>query len=78
MIRLTRVVGFLLMAAGALVVLAYLIKPLRFIWPLLRALPWPIQVGLAAAALGFVLLLGSLIWERMEQREQDRSLRDDL
>jgi len=77
MIRLTRIVGFLLIAAGAVTLLTWMIKPLRFIWPWLRALPWPIQLGLGLAALGLVLLLGSLIWERLEEREQDRSLREE-
>jgi membrane protein implicated in regulation of membrane protease activity len=76
-IRLTRIVGFLLIAAGAVVLLTWLIKPLRFVWPWLRALPWPIQLGLGVAAAGFLLILGSLVWERLEEREQDRSLRDD-
>ena len=77
MIRLIRIFGFLLIAAGGVVLLTWLVKPLRFLWPWLRALPWPIQLGLAAAAAGFLLLLASLIWERFEGREQDRSLRDD-
>ncbi|HUT24026.1 MAG TPA: hypothetical protein VM492_06780 [Sumerlaeia bacterium] len=77
MIRLIRIFGFLLIAAGGVVLLTWLVKPLRFLWPWLRALPWPIQLGLAAAAAGFLLLLASLIWERFEEREQDRSLRDD-
>lgn len=77
MIRLIRIVGFLLIATGALVLLTWLIKPLRFFWPWLRALPWPIQLGVAAAAAGLLLLFGSLIWERLEEREQDRRLLDD-
>ena len=77
MIRLIRIVGFLLMAAGAVVLLTWLIKPLRFVWPWLRALPWPVQLGLGAAAAGLLLLLGSLIWERLEEREKDSSLRDE-
>ncbi len=77
MIRLIRIVGFLLIATGAVCLLAWLIKPLRFLWPWLRALPWPIQLGLVVAAAGLLLLIGSLIWERLEDREKDRSLLDD-
>ena len=77
MIRLTRIVGFLLMGAGALLLLAWFIEPLRLVWPWFRALPWPIQAGLAIAALGLLLLSGSIIWERLEDAENDKSLRED-
>ena len=77
MIRLIRIVGFLLIAAGGILVLAWMIKPLRAIWPWFRKLPWPIQVGTGAAAAGLLILLGSVIWERLEDHEKDRKLRDD-
>ena len=77
MIRLIRIVGFLLVAAGAAVLLAWLIKPLRYVWPALRQLPWPIQLGVGIAAVGFLIVIGSLIWERMEERPLDRSLLKD-
>lgn len=77
MIRLVRITGFLMVAAGALVILTWLIEPLRQIWPFLRSLPWPIQLGLAMAAIGLVVVMGTLIWERLEERESDRSLADD-
>ena len=75
--RLVRITGFLLIFAGALVVLTWLIEPLREIWPWLRQLPGPIQVGFALAAVGLLVLLGSLLWERWGEREDDRSLLDD-
>ena len=78
MTRLVRIVGFLLILAGAVVLLTYLIDPLREIWPWLRKLPVPIQIGFGLAAVGFLLLVGSLIWERWEERDADRELRDDL
>lgn len=78
MIRLIRIVGFLLIGAGAVVLLVWMIEPLRFIWPWLRALPWPIQLGFAISALGLLILMGSLIWERMEDRAGDRELRDEM
>lgn len=78
MIRLVRILGVLLIGAGAVVLLTWLIEPLRYLWPWLRSLPLALQVGLAAAAVGFILLLGSLIWERLEELEGDKELRKDL
>jgi hypothetical protein len=40
-------------------------------------LPWPIQLGLAMAAIGIVVVMGTLIWERIEERESDKSLIDE-
>jgi pilus assembly protein TadC len=77
MIRLVRITGFLMVVAGALVILTWLIEPLREIWPLLRSLPWPIQLGLAMAGIGLVVVMATLIWERMEERESDKSLIDE-
>ena len=57
--------------------LTWLIEPLRAVWPMLRQLPVPIQIGIALAAAGLLLLLGTLIWERIDERERDRELRDD-
>ena len=74
--RLVRIVGILLAAAGAVICLAWAIEPLRGIWPWLRSLPWPLQLGMALAGTGFLLLLGSLIWERLDDRKQDRELLD--
>ena len=78
MIRLIRVVGFMLIGAGILVLLLWSIEPLRFIWPWLQALPWPIRLGFAISVLGLLVLMGSLIWERMEDRGGDRELLDEL
>jgi len=75
-IRLVRIVGYLFIGAGAAVLLTWLIQPLRSLWPWLRQLPVALQVGLAAAAVGFILLLGSLIWERLEDLEKDKDLRE--
>ena len=77
MIRLLRILGFLMIAAGATVLLTWLIKPLRMVWPWLTALPLPIQIGIGVASAGFLLLMGTLIWERWAEREHDRSLLDD-
>ncbi len=81
MIRLVRTSGFLLIVAGIVVILVWLIEPLREavreIWPHVRSLPWPLQLGFALAAVGLLLLLASLVWERLGERERDRELLDD-
>lgn len=81
MIQLVRIVGGLLMAIGAIVILTWLIKPLRAIWPFVfdwfRSLPGAIQFGLVIAAVGFLLLLSSLIWERLEDRKREGNLLDE-
>ncbi len=75
--RLIRITGFLLIAAGAVVVLTWFIEPLRQLWPWLQQLPLPIQIGFALAGIGLILLLASLLWERWEERDEDRALRED-
>lgn len=78
MIRLVRALGFVLMGAGLVVLATWLIRPLRAIWPWLRKLPLPLQIGLGAAAAGLVLLMATLLWERFEERAADRKLRDEV
>ena len=56
--------------------IAYVFEPLRALWPMLLALPWPIKLGLGASVLGLILILGSMIWERIEERENDKDLLD--
>lgn len=77
MIRSVRIAGFLFIVAGALVILTQLIEPLRQIWPWLKQLPLPIQIGFGLAALGLLILLGSLIYERIEERERDGKFSDE-
>ncbi|MDP6385094.1 MAG: hypothetical protein QGI93_02755 [Planctomycetota bacterium] len=81
MVRLIRITGYLLIVAGAIASLTWLIKPLRQLWPAFwpafRALPIAIQLGLGAATAGLILLLASLIWERMDEREADQDLLRD-
>lgn len=77
MIRLIRVIGTLLIIAGALVLASYLIEPLRELWPWFLELPLPVRIGLGAAAVGFIILLGTVIWERYEDVEKERDLQDD-
>ncbi len=77
MIRLLRILGFLMIGVGIVVVLSYLLEPLRAFWHVLHKLPLPIQIGLGGAAAGLLLVLGTIIWERLEDLEADRELRDD-
>ena len=81
MIQFVRILGGLLMAIGALVILAWLIKPLRQAMPAMydafRSLPGAIQFGLVIAAIGFLLLMSSIIWERLEDRKREGRLLDD-
>jgi hypothetical protein len=53
-----------------------MIRPLRAVWPFLLELPWPIRLGLGTLLLGFLLVMASLIAERIEERGADRALRD--
>lgn len=81
MIRFVRILGVLLMAVGGVVILSWFVKPLRSIWPVffqwLKSLPLAIQIGLCMAAIGFLLLMASLIWERVEDRAREKNLLDD-
>ena len=81
MIRFVRIMGGLLIVLGAIVILTWLIEPLRAVWPVLidgfRSLPIAIQIGLIIAAIGFLLLMSSIIWERLEDRKREGSLLDD-
>ena len=78
MIRLLRTVGFGLIVLGIVLVLAWAFEPLRMLWPWVRALPLPIRVGVGAAVLGLAVLLGSLISERIGDREADKQLLDEI
>jgi len=78
MSRLLRTVGFGLIVAGIVLLLVWIIAPLRMIWPWIRGLSWPIRVGVLVSALGLAILLGSLISERFREREADRKLLDDF
>ena len=77
MTRLLRITGFLLIGTGILVLLVWAIRPLRFFWPVVMDLPPAIQIGMGAAGLGLVVLMASLIAERIGEREADRQLLDD-
>ena len=76
-IKLVLVLFLLFLGIGAVLILTWFIEPLRELWPLIHELPLVIRIGLAMAAVGLLILLGSLLWERYEDRENDRSLLDE-
>ena len=74
MTRLVRTTGLLMIGAGGLLLLTWLIKPARMIWPWFRTFPLPVQLGTGVAALGLIIVLASLIHERLEDRAHDSDL----
>ena len=74
MIDVFRIMGFLLILSGILVIMTWLIEPLRALWPLLLALPTPVLIGIAVAFAGLLLLVASLIWERTKDREREKQM----
>ena len=81
MIRLLRILGITLIALGMLVILTWLIEPLRQIVPLtlewFRALPLAMQIGLLVAGIGFLLVFSSVVWERIEDKKKEQNLLDE-
>ena len=75
--KLLRSVGFGLIALGVVLVLVWLIDPLRVVWPWLMTLALPFRIGVIAAALGVAVLLISLIAERIRERDADKDLLND-
>lgn len=77
MINVLRITGFLLIGLGAVIAGSYLIRPLRLLWPWLLALPLPIQIGGVVAGVGLLILCATIIWERYEDYDDDRTLLDE-
>jgi len=77
MTGLLRITGFLLILAGAVIVLTWFIEPLRKIWPYLLQMPLPLRIGFSVAGVGLIVIMATLIWERWNEREDDRDLLDD-
>ena len=55
---------------GALILATYILKPLNLAWAWFRAMPVPLQVGIAVAGIGLFVLMISLV---AEKRRDDRS-----
>lgn len=78
MTNLLRNAGIGLIVLGVVSIVVWAVEPLRMIWPWIRGLPLPIRIGVIAAVLGFSVLLGSLIAERIRDSEKDKELLDEL
>jgi Flp pilus assembly protein TadB len=64
-----RKIGGVLLAVGMGILIGwglYLIFGLVFPW-----LPLPVKIALAAIAIGLILLLASLVWERRKASQQE-------
>ena len=77
MIQAVRYTGIALMMLGIVILISWAFEPIRALWPVVLALPLPVRLGLIVAGLGLAILFGSLIAERLHDRNLDRSLRDD-
>lgn len=76
MTRQIRLLGVTFLVLGSLLFLIYLIPPFRGLWPLFRQLPGEIQLGIGSLLIGGILVLVSLILERIQERDYNRSLQD--
>jgi hypothetical protein len=76
MIRLMRIVGFLLIVIGLLLAGSWFIEPLRLLWPMLLELPMPIRIGLAIAGIGLLIVFATVVNDRMTA--DPTSLREEL
>ena len=79
MIRLLRIVGFLLIAAGLLLAASWFIEPIRELWPLLLELPLPIRVGLVVAGIGLLIVFATVVHDNLtsDRRSLDERLGGD-
>ncbi len=63
-------IGLFLLLGGAAVVAGYMIYGfVEWIAPLM---PWPLRTAIAAAGVGGILILGSLIRERVKGSKKER------
>lgn len=76
MIRLLRIVGFLLIVAGLLLAASWFIEPLRQIWPMLLELPLPIRIGLIISGIGLLVVFATVVHDRLTS--DPRSIREQL
>lgn len=71
-----RILGLACMVLGVVLLVTYVVSPLRWLWWWFRHMPWPLQIGLGAAALGLCILTVSLLVERTRDRSYDKDLRN--
>lgn len=79
MIKLLRIVGFLLIAVGLALAASWFIEPLRQLWPLLLDLPLPIRIGLLVAGVGLLVVLATVVHDSLsaDRRSLDEQLGGD-
>jgi type VI protein secretion system component VasK len=63
-------IGLFLLAAGVAVIVGYIIW--GFVEYLVGFLPWPLRIAIAAIPAGGILILASLIWERMKKSKEEK------
>jgi len=76
MIRLLRIVGFLLIIAGTLLAGSWFIEPLRQLWPMLIELPLPIRIGLIVSGIGLLVVFATVVHDRLSS--DPKSIREQL
>ena len=72
-----RVLAYALLGTAAVIFVSYVIPPLRANWPFFKTLPGAMQIGIGAGFFGLALLIVSLVVERIEEGDYNKSLRDD-
>lgn len=78
MTSLLRNAGVGLILLGVVLVIIWVVEPLRAIWPWLMTLSPVVRVGVMVSALGLAIIMASLITERIREREADKKLLDDF
>ena len=75
-LRVMRIVAVAFMLLGVLLLVTYVVSPLRVLWSWwYGSLPLPLQIGSAVAAVGLVILLTTMFVDRMMNRGYDKELK---
>ena len=77
MTRHLRTIGSVLVGIGVLIILSWLIEPLRQLVEWFWVLPIQLQIGGVVAGIGLIIMFTSLLGERWASRAEDASLKDD-
>jgi ABC-type sulfate transport system permease component len=76
MVRAIRIAGVAFMVCGVFLVITYTISPLRFLWRWFQWMDLPLQIGTAVAGIGLVILLTTMLFERLALRSYDKELKE--
>jgi hypothetical protein len=63
------------MGIGLLLVVTYVVEPLRLLWLWFQHMALPLQIGLGVAGIGLAILMTSLVFERATSRSYDDKLK---